>query len=160
MGTNWFLGVTLVAMIASAVACNAILGIQDLPPGSGSTSKTPEPLDGDVPVGGCQGLVYKVETGDACGCTNRYYVLCDDTTSTFQQCSCAVPVGYVPYVPLSGFEGGFPGDEAGFEGGLPDDEAGFEAGFPDDEAGFEAGFPDVVGFGDDADELDAGSLDF
>lgn len=153
MGARWFGGVSLVAMIASAVACNAILGVQDLPPGSGSTAKTPEPLDGDVPTGNCEGHVYLVEEGDACGCTNVYYVLCDEATSTFQQCSCALPAGYVPYVPSSGFEGGLPGDEAGFEGGFPD-EAGFEAGF------FEAGFADGDVFGDDADGLDAGTLDF
>lgn len=159
MGAKWFGGVTLVAMIASAVACNAILGIQDLPAGSGSSTKTTEPLDGDVPTGSCNGHVYIVEEGDACGCTNVYYALCDEATSTFQNCSCALPAGYLPYVPGSDFEAGFPGFEAGFEGGFPE-EAGFEAGFPEDEGGFpEAGFPDVA-FGDDADGLDAGSLDF
>lgn len=158
MGAKWFGGVTLVAIVASAVACNAILGVQDLPPGSGSIKNTPDGgtvIKGTVPfvpVNGwaedsCSGTEYiAVEVSECLNITcDTAYALCVD--GVYAECACDIPAGWTevgysgPGSLVSGsdeggfFEAGF-GDEGftTFEGG--DFDAGFfDAGFFDDAGG-------------------------
>ncbi len=161
MGVKWFGGAARLAIVASAVACNAILGIQDLP--AGSTPTTPKPFDGGASLGSCSGKVYTFQTGSLCGCTVGYFALCNK--GTFSQCSCAPPSGYVPDTGMDGgilegggFEDAFEDIDSGFQDFNSLDDVTFDDGGFDDGA-FESGFEDFDGGGFDDALVDDGGLD-
>jgi hypothetical protein len=161
MGAKWFGGIARFAIVASAVACNSILGIQDLPADS---SNAPQPFDGGSSLRSCKGKVYMTESGDSCGCTGgTFYALCN--ANTYSQCSCTVPAGYKMGSNVPDDAGKSPGDDGGFEDatGFEDFDAGFDdvVSFEDDASFFEddAGFFDGGGFEDDAGFFDAGGFE-
>jgi hypothetical protein len=124
MGAKWFGRVGRLAIVASAVACNGILGIQDLSPGAPSPT-TPQPFDGGASFGKCTGHTYLAETGSACSCGGAgYFALCD--MGTYSQCSCDVPPGYTPGTVVVPRDGGTGGDATGIEDFTEFDATGFQ----------------------------------